>query len=341
MKTAKVAVCLAFMPGASSPAASPPRAEITNEVIRALVYLPDAATGFYRGTRFDWSGVIGSLEYAGHNYYPQWFQRVEPAVHDFVYDGGDIVAGPCTAVTGPAEEFVKNLGFDEAKPGETFIKIGVGVLRKPDSAAYDNYRLYEIADSGKWSVEASPDSVEFRQELTDKSTGYGYEYRKVAALTKGQPQLTLDHTLRNTGTRAIQSSVYNHNFLYLDQQPPGPGVTITAPFEIQAEPEPDKRRAEVRGNQIVFVKTLEGKDSVYMVVTGFGAEAKDYDFRVEHGKVGAGLRITADRPLSRAALWSIRAPLSFEPFIDFSIAPGEAFTWRIVYDHYTLPKTSN
>src|SRR6266699_196136 len=113
-----------------------PEAEIADGPVRARVYLPDATTGFYRGTRFDWSGVIGSLEYAGHNYYPQWFQRSDPSVHDFIYDGADIVAGPCTAITGPAEEFVTNgkgLGFDQAKAGETFVKIGVGVLLKPDS----------------------------------------------------------------------------------------------------------------------------------------------------------------------------------------------------------------
>jgi hypothetical protein len=118
-------------------AGSAPEAEISNGSLRARLYLPDANLGFYRGTRFDWSGVVGGVEYAGHNYYPQWFQRSDPTVHDFIYDGADIVAGPCTAITGPAEEFVSNgqaLGFDQAKAGGTFIKIGVGILRKPDDA---------------------------------------------------------------------------------------------------------------------------------------------------------------------------------------------------------------
>ena len=48
--------------------------------------------------------------------------------------------------------------------------------------------------------------------------------------------------------------------------------------------------------------------------------------------------MTADRPLSRAALWAIRAPLSFEPFIDLNIEPGTEFTWRIQYEYYTIPK---
>src|SRR4051794_22011706 len=152
---------LAFLPfsvllasGICVSAGAAPEAEIGHGPVRARVYLPDANTGFYRGTRFDWSGVFASLEYAGHSYYPQWFQRSDPSVHDFFYDDTGIVAGPCTAITGPAEEFVTNgkgLGFDQAKVGGTFIKIGVGVLRKPDEANYSPYRLYPIQDGGKWT----------------------------------------------------------------------------------------------------------------------------------------------------------------------------------------------
>lgn len=39
-----------------------PSHEMTNREISATVYLPDAAGGFYRTTRFDWSGAIGSLK---------------------------------------------------------------------------------------------------------------------------------------------------------------------------------------------------------------------------------------------------------------------------------------
>src|SRR6266849_5113859 len=122
-------------------AADFPTAEITNGQIRAKVYLPDAKNGYYRATRFDWSGVVHSLQYNGHDYYAQWFQKTDPMVHDFVYKGSDIVAGPCTAITGPVDEFAP-LGWEEALSGGAFIKIGVGILRKPDEGKYDNFRLY-------------------------------------------------------------------------------------------------------------------------------------------------------------------------------------------------------
>ena len=39
-----------------------PQAEISSGRLHAKLYLPDAQSGYYRGTRFDWSGVIAALE---------------------------------------------------------------------------------------------------------------------------------------------------------------------------------------------------------------------------------------------------------------------------------------
>src|SRR4051812_31996822 len=86
----------------------PPSVEISNGTITATIHLPDAKAGFYRGTRFDWSGVVGQLTFAGHTFYGPWFTKRDPAVRDFIYDGADIVAGPQSAITGPVEEFSTN-----------------------------------------------------------------------------------------------------------------------------------------------------------------------------------------------------------------------------------------
>jgi hypothetical protein len=340
-QTAWIVLGILCAVGFSLWAGSTPEAEIADGPLRARLHLPDANAGFYRGTRFDWSGVISSLEYAGHNYYPQWFQRSDPSVADFIYAGTDIVAGPCTAITGPAEEFGtqgKGLGFDEAKPGGTFIKIGVGVLRRPDDKTYSPFRLYPIADAGQWQILRKPDAVEFKHTVGDRSTGYAYEYRKTVTLLGEGAQMVLDHGLRNTGSRRIQTSVYNHNFLYLDRQPPGPDFLITVPFKIRLSQPLADGLARVEDNRITFARTLTGEDRVYLDLQGFGPDPKDYDIRIENRCVGAGVRITADRPLSRAALWAIRAPLSFEPFIDMMIEPGAEFTWRIKYEYYTIPQ---
>src|SRR5215210_2995346 len=98
-----------------------PQATISNKVVQMKLYLPDASRGYYQGTRFDWAGVVASLEYQDHQYFGQWFEKYDPRTHD--------------AIMGPVEEFMA-LGYEEAAPGGTFVKVGVGVLRKPDSTAY-------------------------------------------------------------------------------------------------------------------------------------------------------------------------------------------------------------
>jgi hypothetical protein len=134
-----------YLAAASLCAAEYPSAKISSGDLLVKLYLPNARAGFYHASRFDWSGMIASLIYRGHEYYGPWFQRVDASVRDFTYDGADIVAGPCTAAVGPAEEFITGadqpLGYNEAKAGGTFVKVGVGALRKPADSEYDRFRL--------------------------------------------------------------------------------------------------------------------------------------------------------------------------------------------------------
>jgi CubicO group peptidase (beta-lactamase class C family) len=318
-------------------ATRPPQAEIDNGLLKVQFYLPDAQNGFYRGTRFDWSGVIGSLEYKGHRYYGPWFTKTDPTVNDFIYQGADIIAGPCSAITGPVEEFStddKALGYEKAKPGGTFIKIGVGVLRKPpEGGRYNRFRLYEIVDPGTWRVQTTGPGVTFTHDVADPSSGYGYRYEKTIQLVPGRPEMVMDHRLMNTGKRAFASSVYNHNFLVLDGQPSGPDFVLQLPFEIKTRAA-NNALAAVRDNQIVYRKTLRDKETVFIPMQGFGPTAEDYRFTIENKKTGAGLKITGDRPLSNVVLWSIRSVLSLEPFLTMSIEPGQEFTWKYTYTYY-------
>ena len=84
---------------------------------------------------------------------------------------------------GPVEEFTA-LDYAETKPGETFVKIGVGALTKPDDKPYTFSRVYPVVNQGKWSVKKNADKVKFTHVLKDKV--YSYKYDKTVQLTKGQ-----------------------------------------------------------------------------------------------------------------------------------------------------------
>jgi hypothetical protein len=306
-----------------------PEAEISNGSIRAKLYLPDPEQGYYRATRFDWSGVIASLEYRGHNYFESRQDRHDPRTDD--------------SISGPVEDFRTNnggLGYDEAKAGDTFVKIGVGILRKPDEPRYRQAYYYELVDSGKWSVRNGADWIGFDHELTD-GKGYAYVYRKTVRLVRGKPEMVLEHSLRNTGREPIETDVYDHNFFVIDRQPSGPDFIVKVPFELKATRDL-KGIAEVRGMQIAYLRQMGKGESIITNLSGFGDSARDYDITVENRKVSAGVRITADRPLSALVFWSDfwyeRATLCPEPYIRMRIEPGQESTWHINYEFYTLPQ---
>jgi len=313
-----------------------PQSEISNGVLRAKIYLPDAEKGFYRGMRFDWAGVMASLEYKGHGYFGPFFEKFDPAVAD-VEIGNPVVAGIASAASGPVEEFIGGdesvLGYVDAKPGETFCKIGVGALRKIDNAPYSSYVNYPIENGGKRSVKNGPDWIEFKQQV-DCGSGYGYEYTKTIRLLKNEPVMTMEHHLVNTGAKAIATQVYDHNFLIIDHQGAGPAIEITFPFS----PKPTKPLdplAAVRGKQVVFPKELRGKDTFYGEFRGFGKTAADYEIRVENKSTGAGVVITGDRPLAKVGVWAVRTVVAPEPYIAISVLPGHDFSWKYTYRLYT------
>src|SRR5690606_17914423 len=97
----------------SGQAADHPEAEITNGLLTARMYLPDPVAGYYRSTRFDWSGAIYSLRHAGHEYYGVWYDRIDPEVVNWVFEGEEVVSGLASALAGPVNEFQTPLGWDD------------------------------------------------------------------------------------------------------------------------------------------------------------------------------------------------------------------------------------
>ena len=321
----------------------PPTGHISNGLVNVSFYLPDAAIGFYRGTRFDWSGIIYSLLYKGEEYYSRWYTSIDPAIYNNVQrvrpDGtGEVVTGIASSGQGPAEEFLtKNiaLGFDEAKAGGTFLKIGVGVLRRPDDKPYDRYRAYEIVDGGKWTTKVSQNKVVFTQKLSNNESGYSYVYTKTIRLLSGKPAMRIEHKLVNTGTKPLVSSVYDHNFFVTHNHNTGPDYIITAPYPMKSRLLVSPDLSHIEGNKLTFKKTLATEEMVALMIEGFGPTAKDYFFRVENIKTGTGYSVQGDRPLDSILLWAIFTNISMESFINLHADPGKDEQWAYEYLYFT------
>jgi hypothetical protein len=302
-----------------------PQAEITNGLIHARLYLPDHIKGYYQGTRFDWSGNMYSLEYKGHRYFDQWFKNYSPEIHD--------------VIMGPVQDFTP-VDYDEIAPGENFLKIGVGMVRKQDDKPYHFAGTYKLMNGGKWTVRENPDNIVFIHDLADKK--FSYHYEKTVQLVKDKPELIISHKLKNNGSKKIETSVYDHNFFMMDKTQIGPGVVVKFPFELR----PDSNGvgeigvgvfAEIKGKEIVFLKPIgTGEEVEWPSLAGFGPTKEDYEIIIENNLAGAGVRITCDQPLCHLALWSCGTTACPEPYIKVKADPGEETTWKIRYEFYTL-----
>ena len=98
-----------------------------------------------------------------------------------------------------------------------------------------------------------------------------------------------------------------------------------------------KDRAEIVGDEIHFPRDIEGKNGVFSELTGSQDDVKDYDFKVENLKTGAGVHFTSDQPLLKVNFWAISTVAAIEPYIHLKIEPGNEAHWTIRYDFYTFP----
>ncbi len=328
LASAAVAQPVQPVPTVSAPVgellAASPSVTIGNGQITAHI-APPGPSAFYRGTRFDQAGVITSLKRNGREFYGPWFDRTAPEVLDYAYDANSaIVAGPDSATSGPVEEFAP---LDFAPQPGLFVKIGVGTLRQPDTQPYDHYRHYQVVDAGKRTVKNTKDGVTFTQVLKNGETAYTYE--KTLRLVPGKPQLLIEHRLKNTGSKPINTTVYDHNFLRL--VPGNAGTTITFPFPLAIAtnpPPPDLIRAE--GHALSYLRPQAFKERVSFLVTGFGATAADYNIAIRDS-TGGGVTLQGDQPITRLNIFSIDRVQSVEPYVAINLPPGEEKRWRYTY----------
>jgi hypothetical protein len=304
-----------FLTAAVAPAADYPTVVLGNDRIKVTVRTPDAEKGYYRGTRFDWAGVIGPVEFDGKKVFLPWKDKHDPTNND--------------DITGPCDEFGNTtpLNFKEAKAGERFVKIGVGELTKGTDNEYAFWKKYAIAKPGSWEVRSGDNVVTFSQALTT-DFGFAYEYRKILRLTQGG--FTLSYALRNRGTKRIVTDVYNHNFFNVAGSSTGKGFGVTFPFTPKPK-ESKERFAELvaaDGPALNFRGELD-KGSIYTLLDGFGPDAKDARF-VLHGG-GVRMSVTGDKPLSKVALWGVKTTLCPEPFLAIDLAPRESMSWQWAY----------
>lgn len=290
-----------------------PNVVLSNKEVKVKVFLPDSENGLYRATRFDNSSVIGSVQYKGHEYFGYHKDTHDPL---FAVD-----------ILGPAEGYkTPGLGYDEAKPGGQFIRIGVGVLEKDNAEKYNYMTTFKVVDYGKWQIKNGKDWIEFTHTVSSDN-GYGYIYKKTIKLTDNG--FTIEHKLKNSGVKAIETDQYSHNFFMIDNEKSGPSFNISYPFTISSDSDL-KGLMEFKDNNLYFIKYLENT-AAYVEFKDVSKKVEDNQFTVTNKKSGAGVTFSLDKPLFRVAFWANKNTLCPENYIQLSAAPGEEEAWTSSY----------
>ncbi len=209
------------------------------------------------------------------------------------------------------------------------MKIGVGQLRKADDKPYSFTGQYEIVKAGDWKIDIGEDFIEFGQQLGG-DRGWAYQYTKRIELLENPPGFVMRHRLRNTGTRAIDTTWYNHNFTLIDDTPIGPDYRVIFPFEphpIEGQLAPP---GQFRGREIVFAGAIPDGRALWVAFDGFKTAA-DNAVTIRNDKTQAAIEIAGDQTPIRAVYFGTNTCACPEMFIPIKLEPGQEKQWMLRY----------
>jgi len=287
--------------------------------LKVTILLTNEKTGYYRSTRFDWSGIVAQVEYNGHTFFQEWVNydgTLEPGIHNPIDNGTG---------TGTAEELRTPLGYDEAKVGGTFVKIGVGILEKAEDKPYHWAYPYKVIEFGKWETKIQKDRVVFVQNL-NTTFGYAYHYEKQVVLSENSPEIKIIHTLKNTGEKAFSTNPYCHNYMRFDNDFIGKNYTIEFNKGVSPVGVFDSR-AVFTDKTFGLTTDLTDSSPVEGAVDVHGSKR----FVVSNKKTGTSVEVTSDTGFESFYLYIWRMSFCPEPMIRINLKPGESFTWNTDY----------
>ena len=271
----------------------------------------------YRGTRFDWTGFITQVTLDGSHTFcvPESYQP-----------------GHGTGGIGLCNEFGidRPVGYAEARPGELFPKLGIGLLRRPDEGPYDFLKSYEIARLFPMHQERGPDWARILVEPVDCR---GYAVRLDKAIRVGANWLEITCVLENVGQKPVETHEYVHNFIGIDRQPLGPNYSLRFPYPVQIDEgaatglEP----VEFRGEEVSFNATP--RQDLYFRPRQYTLSNQP-QWEIQLKSTGTGVREFDDFLPMRVGVWGAAHVLSPEIFVGIALSPGTTQTWKRRFEFF-------
>lgn len=270
----------------------------------------------YRGSRYDWSGIIEQVTLNGKHTF------CSEERYDGVY-GGMCGIGLCGVF-----EWADTHIYDSIPAFDSFPLLGVGLLRKPNMGPF---------------IFNAPHVVEpFTRE-----TSYGENWLTVHTLPRlccgiaadqvktirveGQ-SITIVQTITNVGPEKIDAIEFNHNFLKFDDQPICGDYQTSLPYA----PNITLRRGELTlltsGYRPHQFDEVSG--SLAFRIRGCEQLASHW-MKVENQKTGTSVLIEDKFPVTCMYCFTNPDTFSTETYKQISLNPGESITYERIYTFHT------
>ncbi len=288
-----------------------PHAVLSNGRSSVIVYHPDATNGYYRSSRFV-SASMMRASYGGVNCFSDYRVPHDPLRQD--------------AASGCAEEFSMPIGFENAAAGGPFLKVGVGVLTRPDGKPYDFSREYAVRDAGRWTVQSGPMWSESVHEAA--FDGYAYRYRR--RITLSNYGFIVEHALSNAGKKTIVSSHYAHNFFSINGKPIGPGYAVNCNFYLMTGNKQPLLTA-FGASDIRFLRAFGSNESFGAYPAGLVSNCIDAAVCVSLQDAG-GIIIRPRYPVQKTFFFAVSNAFCPEFFYSLNCAPGSNASWSTRYE---------
>ena len=216
------------------------------------------------------------------------------------------------------------LGYDAAKPGQPFLKIGVGRLLREDEKPYRFSHRYRVSAWAPVGIESKPNVL--TASTSDALGSYGYRSVKQYQVNAEETTLVIAYELGNTGEKAFRFDHYNHNWFRMGDEPIGQAYRLDLGFPVE------RKSAEwyrLLGSSILIERPVT--KGVYFPSVQ-AATAEDNWFQIFCDPTNQSVLVKGDFALTRFALYADERGLCPETFLETTVQPGQSVRWTRTYE---------
>lgn len=281
----------------------------------------------YSGSRFDWTGFITQITLDQKDTF-----CVKEQLAPNQGSGG----------IGFCNEFGIDLpiGYESTLVGNSFPKIGVGMLKKSSEKPYDFFSPYEVAPiafTDKLQSDAQGQPISYEVNSMIQEGPYHIHLKKTISLQ--EDRLLIDYTLNNSGEEAFETNEYCHNFIGINNRHMEDGYILQIPAATKVEKMAGEFEVLIKPNSSASLTQIswDHKPEVdYYALLDSSPEPTTAKWTLYNERDGVGVRDYSNFPVTKFALWGHAHVCSPELFIHLSLTPGQEISWKREYQFFRI-----